>query len=74
MDLNPSLIKMFIKFSKIHLKNHSLKEEEEALYNGLSIILYLKFWYTKPLQKNYRYEMGVGFYMKYLFCYAKVSF
>jgi len=38
MDLNPSLIKMLIKFAKIHLNNHSLEEEEEALYNGLSII------------------------------------
>lgn len=38
MDLNPSLIKMLIKFSKIHLNNHSFEDEERALYNGLSII------------------------------------
>ena len=38
MDLNPSLIKMLIKFSKIYLNNHSIEEEEEALLNGLSII------------------------------------
>jgi len=29
---------MLIKFAKIHLNNHSLEGEEEALYNGLSII------------------------------------
>jgi hypothetical protein len=38
MDLNPSLIKMLIKFSKDHLNNHSFEDEEQALYNGLSII------------------------------------
>ena len=29
---------MLIKFSKIYLNNHTREEEEEALYNGLSII------------------------------------
>jgi hypothetical protein len=38
MDLNPSIIKLLIKFAKSHLNGHSLKEEEEALNYGLSII------------------------------------
>src|SRR5689334_3520919 len=38
MDLNPSIIKMLIKFSKIYLNNHSRDEEEDALYKGLAIM------------------------------------
>ncbi|CAF1148393.1 unnamed protein product [Adineta ricciae] len=38
MDLNPTLIKMLIKFAKNHLKTHSQEDEEQALSNGLAII------------------------------------
>jgi len=38
MDLNPSIMKLLIKFSKSYIKNHSREEEEQALYNGLAII------------------------------------
>ncbi|CAF4014418.1 unnamed protein product, partial [Rotaria sordida] len=38
IDLNPFLIKLLIKYSKINLNDHKIEEEEKCLYNGLSII------------------------------------
>ena len=38
MDLNPSVIELLIKFSRLNLLSHSYEDEEESLYRGLSII------------------------------------
>ncbi|CAF3922840.1 unnamed protein product, partial [Rotaria sp. Silwood1] len=38
IDLNPYIIKLLIKYSKINLFNNTIEEEEKCLYNGLSII------------------------------------
>ncbi|UJR11505.1 hypothetical protein I4U23_015686 [Adineta vaga] len=38
MDLNPTIMKMLIKFAQNYITNHSQEDEEQALYNGLTVI------------------------------------
>ena len=38
IDLNPSIIRMLIKFAKVNLTDDSREEEEKCLYKALSIL------------------------------------